>query len=75
MSQDLSQYVGTKKAAALLGVDDSMIRRLLSSPDKRIKGMKFGHDWLVYVPSLEKYAATKSPKGRPPKNEPKLNAI
>lgn len=73
MSKDLTQYVTTKQAAELMGVHYSQIALLLR--EHRIKGIKMGHDWLVFAPSLEKYTATKSPKGRPPKNEPQLQSI
>lgn len=63
MSKDLTQYVTTKEAGEMFGIDTSMLRRLLI--DGRIQGKKLGHDWLVFLPSLKKYDETKSARGRP----------
>lgn len=68
--KDLTKYVTTREAAELLGVDSSRVRGLLLSD--RIKGKKLGHDWLVFRPSLEKYFAHKSTRGRPPSKRPKI---
>lgn len=70
MSKDLTQYVTTRRAAELLGVDRTHVNRLLI--EKRIKGIKPGHDWLVYLPSLEKYFNTKAASGKPSSRPPKL---
>lgn len=66
----LDQYVTTKKAAEMLGVTQDHITRLLTG--EKIKGIKLGHESLVYVPSLEKYRGTKSKRGRPPSGTPQL---
>lgn len=68
--KDLTKYVTTREAAELLGVDSSRIRGLLLSD--RIRGKKLGHDWLVFRPSLEKYLAQKSKRGRPSRKPPKI---
>jgi len=70
MSMDLTKYVTTKQAASMLGVNRFRIVQLLL--DKRIKGIKLGHDWLVFAPSVEKYIETKSKRGRPPSGVPQL---
>lgn len=70
MSKDLTQYVTTAKAAELLGLVPTSVNHLLK--DGRIKGHKFGHYWMVYVPSIEKYLETKTPTGRPPSRSPQL---
>lgn len=70
MSDNFSDYITTKRAAVILGVQQEHIRKLLGSG--KVKGIKLGHDWMVYAPSLEKYFETKSPKGRPASREPKL---
>lgn len=64
MSTDLRQYVTTKQAAEMLGVATEHINRLLI--EKRLQGQKLGYSWLVFIPSIEKYQATKSKRGRPP---------
>lgn len=64
MSKDLTQYVTTKEAAELLGVDRTHVNHLLR--ENRIKGIKLGWNWLVFKPSLGAYLETKDPKGRPP---------
>jgi len=70
MSKDLTQYVTTKQAAELLGVDRTHINRLLI--EKRIKGVKVGGwNWLVFLPSLEKYQHTKAHSGKPSSRPPK----
>ena len=68
MARDLTKYVPTKQAATMLGVNRFWIVRLLA--DKRLKGIKLGHDWLVFVPSIEKYSKTKSNRGRPSSGTP-----
>ncbi len=70
MVNDLTNYVTTSRAADMLGVGQNQIRGLLARD--KISGIKLGHDWIVYVPSLEKYLHTKSTKGRPPSRAPKL---
>ena len=75
MTKDLTKFaekfVTTKKAAEMLGgVDTSHIRNLLI--DGKIDGIKQGHDWLVFTPSLEKYLANKSNRGRPASGSPTI---
>ncbi len=53
MSNDLTQYVTTKQAAGMLGVTPDHVIRLLT--ENRLRGIMPGHDWMVYVPSIEKY--------------------
>ncbi len=74
MTKDLTKFaekfVTTKQAAEMLGVGRKHINLLIDR--KQIEGQKLGHYWLVFVPSLEKYLATKSKRGRPTSNEPTI---
>ncbi len=70
MSKDLTQYVTTRRVAEMLGVTADHIIRLLTAD--RSRGIKPGHDWMVYVRSIEKYRGTKSKRGRPPSKSPQL---
>jgi excisionase family DNA binding protein len=63
MAKDLAKYVTTKQAAEMLGVGQEHIRKLLNA--SKVGGIKPGHDWLVFLPSMEKYTETKSKRGRP----------
>jgi len=67
---NLSKYVTTKQAAVMLGVGQEHIRKLLSA--SKVKGIKLGHDWLVFAPSMEKYVETKSNRGRPRSRLPQM---
>jgi excisionase family DNA binding protein len=62
-SNDLSQYVTTRQAAEILGVVTDHINHLLIS--RKLRGIKLGYSWLVYVPSIETYQGNKSKRGRP----------
>jgi len=68
--KNLDKYVTTKKAAEMLGVKQDHIRRLLGMD--KITGRRLGHDWIVYTPSLEKYLATKSKRGRRASGKPTI---
>ncbi len=71
MSNDLSKYVTTKQAAEMMGVAQDHINRLLL--EGKLRGIKpGGWNWLVYLPSIEKYDKNKSTKGRPRSHEPQL---
>jgi excisionase family DNA binding protein len=70
MTKDLTKYVTTRQAAEMLGVATTHINRLLIG--EKIKGTKWGHDWLVFVPSLEKYLSNKSKRGRPTSGTPTI---
>ncbi len=70
MTKDLTQYVTTSQAATMLGVDPSQVARLLRGGD--LKGIKLGHDWLVFAPSIQKYFESKSKRGRPSSGTPQL---
>lgn len=64
MSKDLTQYVTTKQAADLMGVAQDHVNHLLLVG--KLRGVKpGGWNWLVYLPSIEKYLETKSARGRP----------
>ncbi|MBI5651468.1 MAG: helix-turn-helix domain-containing protein [Chloroflexi bacterium] len=67
---NLRKYVTTRQAAVMLGVGQEHIRKLLSA--SKVKGIKLGHDWLVFAPSMEKYFETKSNRGRPRSKTPQL---
>jgi len=70
MSNDLTQYVTTKQAARILGVATEHVNRLLI--EKKLKGLKLGYSWLVFVPSIQNYRETKSKRGRPPSKAPQI---
>lgn len=74
ISKDLTkyadQYVTTRQAAEMLGVVTEHVNRLLI--DRKIKGAKLGHSWLVFKPSIAKYLKTKSRAGRPTSAIPTL---
>ena len=70
MTKDLTKYVTTRQAAEMLGVATTHVNRLLIG--EKLRGIKWGHDWLAYVPSLEKYLTNKSKRGRPSSGSPKL---
>ncbi len=59
MSNDMTQYVTTRVAAAQMGVDTSYIRNLLLRG--KVKGIKLGYDWLVYLPSMTVRTIIKTP--------------
>ncbi len=67
MSTDLTQYVTTRQVADSLGVVTDHINHLLAKG--KIKGIKLGYSWLVYVPSLAEYQKSKFPGGRPRSRE------
>ena len=69
---NLTKYVTTRKAAELLGVKQRRIQVLLK--EKKVNGKRIGRDWIVFAPSLEKYLATKSKRGRPRSGTPTLKA-
>jgi hypothetical protein len=70
MSKDLTQYVPTGQAARMLGVSSNHIRLLLGRG--KLRGVKLGHEWIVFIPSIEKYRDSKSAKGRPASGVPSL---
>ena len=70
MTKDLTKYVTTADAAEILGVKQDHIRKLLGK--NKVTGKKLGHDWLVFTPSLEKYLANKSNRGRPSSGSPTI---
>jgi hypothetical protein len=74
MTKDLTkyadQYVTTAQVAEILGVVTDPVNRLLIG--KKLKGVKLGYSWLVYIPSIAKYQQTKSKRGRPSSGSPKI---
>lgn len=69
-TESLSQYVTTLQAAEMLGVTRFQVIHLLTI--KKITGIKWARDWLIYAPSVQKYLETKSRRGRPSSKTPKL---
>lgn len=63
----LSAYVPTIRAAEIMGVGRRHVVYLLTTG--KVRGIKLGHDWLVYAPSLDEYLSRKSPRGRPRSNK------
>ena len=62
MTKDLTKYVTTREAAEMLGVIPRRVQALLKVGT--VKGKQLGREWLVFTPSLEKYLASKSKRGR-----------
>jgi len=60
----LTDYVGTRKASERAGMTQKHISHLLSVG--RVQGHKLGHDWLVFVPSLDAYIANRPKRGLRP---------
>ncbi len=67
MTRDLTKYVTTPQAAEMLGVTRFQVIHLLTI--KKITGIKWARDWLIYVPSVQEYLGTKSRRGRPSKSK------
>lgn len=63
MAKDLPRGVPTKQAAQMMGIGQEHIRQLLGRG--KLRGIRLGHDWLVFSPSIETYLENRSPKGRP----------
>ncbi len=59
----MADVYSVNDTAKKLGLDPSQVRRLLK--DKKIKGKKLGHDWVVFNPNYEKqkYGVGRKPKG------------
>jgi len=71
MTKDLTtKYITTARAAEILGVLPTSINHLIYQG--KLKAEKVGRDWLVLAPSLAKYLATKSKRGRPSKGKPTI---
>lgn len=63
-SQDLNQYVTTDQAAEMLNVVPTSINHLIYNG--KLKAIRLGRIWMVFLPSIENYRETKSKRGRPP---------
>ncbi len=61
----LIEFKDTKRAAQKLGVTPAQIRHLLSQG--RLKGEKFGRDWMVETASIDDYIANRPKPGPKPK--------
>ena len=70
MSKDLTKYITTEQAAQILGVLPTSINHLIYGG--KVKAQKRGRDWLVFQPSVEKYLANKSKRGRPSSGSPTI---
>lgn len=77
MSKDLKNYlakhVTTREAAEMLGVGQKHISLLIERG--KLQATKVGYSWLVFAPSLEKYLANKSKRGRPSSGTPTLRQV
>jgi len=60
----ITDYISTKKASERVGISRSYLQYLLSVG--RVQGHKLGHDWLVFVPSLDAYIANRPKRGLKP---------
>jgi excisionase family DNA binding protein len=69
MTKDLTKYVTTRQAAEMMGVVTDHVYRLIEGD--KLRSIRLGHEWLIYVPSIEKYQQTKSKRGRPPSGSSK----
>jgi len=70
------EYIPTPEASKRSGLSMSHLTRLLKSG--ALDGFQIGRDWLVYVDSLDKYAATPhkpGPKGPIKKSKDKEQEI
>ena len=63
MKDSIDDYRTTREASQLFGVSQDHVRKLLFFG--KIRGKRLGHDWLVFIPSLESYLANKAKRGRP----------
>ena len=54
-------YLTTKQASLIYGLSDAHIRRLLEH--KKIKGEKFGRDWLIRPRAMERYMENRPKPG------------
>src|SRR5215467_8012767 len=61
----------TKDACKIAGLSQKHVQRLLR--DKRIEGVKLGHDWLVYEDSLKEFMI--QPRKRGPKGPRKKTPL
>jgi len=57
----LKGYMTTREASNAYGLSDAHIRRLLEYG--KVKGDKFGRDWLVRPSAMERYMANKPKPG------------
>jgi len=69
MTTDLTKYATTRQAAEMMGVVTDHVYRLIEG--EKLKSVRLGHEWLIFVPSIEKYQQTKSKRGRPPSGAPR----
>jgi excisionase family DNA binding protein len=58
------ERVTVGKAAELLDVDESHVRRLCRAG--LLRGEKWGRDWQVFASSVAEYKKTDHPRGRKP---------
>jgi excisionase family DNA binding protein len=60
----ITDYISTAEASERAGVARTHIQYLLRVG--RMQGHKIGHDWLVFVPSLDAYIANRPRRGLKP---------
>lgn len=60
-SLEMDTVYSVSEAAEKLGLDTSQVRRLLK--DRKIKGKKLGHDWVVLELSYKRKRKPKTKKG------------
>ncbi len=65
--EPLKDYISTKEASKRYPLSASHLARLLQ--EEVIEGIKVGHDWLIYEPSLIEYLE----KPRKPGPKPQQN--
>lgn len=73
-SLDLTQYVSTRGAARLLGVDPDHVNHLLLIGRIRGRKLEDSNVWLVYRPSVEAYDQETRNRGAPRGPRPKMES-
>ena len=60
-------FLTTEEAAESLGLAVDSVRRYCNQENPKIKGKKFGRDWLIPKSEIERYKKSQQPVGRPKK--------
>jgi excisionase family DNA binding protein len=60
---DMSEYISTKEAAAIMGITESLVRRW--AREGKIAGKRFGRDWQIEKAAANAYKPTRTRKATP----------
>lgn len=60
---NMSEYISTKEAAAIMGVTESLVRRW--ARDQKIAAKRFGRDWQIEKAAADAYKPTRTRKTNP----------